>query len=88
MTEPAIFHITPVCEDGSCDQYRLDGELDSGLALNVIRETMVPNALRSGKPYIRNVTSWPLGEFLMSDVLPKAKTALQELMEKKNAPRP
>lgn len=76
--DPAIFHRTHPCPGEPYDQYRLVSLPDGPF---VFRDRVTPFAFQSGKSRVEEKARWAMGDFLCSDVLPAAKTALQRLLE-------
>jgi hypothetical protein len=75
-----IFYRARSTRGRSYEQYRLDGE-------SVVCERLTPNARSSGAPHVKHLQSWTVGEFLIANVLPRAKASLQQLLSERHAKR-
>ena len=64
--------------DRPFEQYRLDGEF-------VICERVTCNARSSGAPHVKYLQSWTVSDFLIANVLPRAKASLQQILSERHA---
>ena len=62
------------------EQYRLEGE-------SVVCERITPNARSSGASHIKHLQSWTVGDFLIANVLPRAKASFQQILSERHAKR-
>jgi hypothetical protein len=77
---PGIFYRARSTRGRPFEQYRLDGE-------SVIFERVAPNARSSGAPHVKHLQSWTVGDFLIADLLPRAKASLQQILSERRAKR-
>jgi hypothetical protein len=75
---PDPYYRTPTAEDGTYDQWTLLREADG----HYVRHDKVTVAAHlSGAPYVRMLGRYPLGEFLVGEHHPRAKTRLQAILD-------
>jgi hypothetical protein len=75
-TDDTVFHRTRPDQEGSYDQFRL---VPSGAGELVIREHVVRAG--TGHTFVADTEQWEIGTFLIGDVLPPAKNALQKVLD-------
>jgi adenylate cyclase len=77
---PGIFYRARSTRRRPYEQYRLDGE-------SVVCERITPNARSSGASHVKHLQSWTVGDFLIANVLPRAKDSLQQVLSERHAKR-